>query len=160
MAKDATHGAERAEHLASAKALNLAVSPRHCVEISHCLRYRSTNAAKQILQDVVQLRRPIAFRRFNQDTGHKAGMAAGRFPKKAAQEFLRLIRQVEANAQVKGLDAAKLKIVKLVSNKAGIPLTGKRMRHRTKRSHIEIAVAEYTPVTSVKTREQRGEPQK
>ena len=37
-----------AEHLASAKALNLAVSPRHCVEISHCLRYQSTEAARRV----------------------------------------------------------------------------------------------------------------
>ncbi len=143
MVKNDSIGSALTDHTATAKRLNLSVSPRHCVELSNCLRYKSTQAAKQILDGVIQLRRPIAFLRFNQDTGHKAGMAAGRYPQKAAREFLRLIEQVEANAQVKGLDVSRLKIIKLVSNKASIPLTGKRIRHRTKRSHLEIAVAEH-----------------
>ena len=129
-------------HKACARALNLAISTKHSVEISKSLRYKTVAYAKALLEDVIALKKPIAFTSFDQDLGHKAGMAGGRFPQKAASEFLRLLKSVEANAQGKGLDTANLKIIKLVANKASIPLTGGRHRYATKRTHREVAVAE------------------
>lgn len=127
---------------AKARALNLPISTRHCVEICRFLRYKDTSLAKKILQDVIALRRPVPYNRFIQDTGHKAGMSAGRFPQKAANEVLSLIKSVEANAQNKGLDVSTLKIIKIVANKASIPLTGGRLRGATKRTHLEVEVKE------------------
>jgi large subunit ribosomal protein L22 len=129
-------------HTASAKALNLAISTKHCIEISRALRYKNTSYAKRFLEDVVTISSPVPFKKFRNDIGHKAGMASGRFPQKAAKEFLRLVKSVEGNAQEKGLDTSNLKIIKILANKASIPQTGGRQRHGTKRSHIEIAVKE------------------
>ncbi len=130
------------EHLATAKALSLPISTKHCIMISYHLRYHSVKYAQDCLENVIKLRTPIPFHRFNKDRGHKAGISAGRFPEKAAREFLRLVKSVEANAQAKGLDPSNLKIVKLIANKASIPSTGRRLRHSTKRTHLEIAVQE------------------
>jgi len=130
------------EHLASAKAQNIPVSTKHSVEISRHLRYKKTTFAKSFLEDVIRLRKAVPFYRFDQDLGHKAGMAAGRFPQKAAKEFLRLVKSVEANAQSKGLNSSALKITKILANKASIPLTGGRHRRGTKRTHLEIEVRE------------------
>ncbi len=127
---------------ASARALNLAISTKHSVEISKSLRYRTVAYAKELLEQVIALKRPVEFRSFDQDLGHKPGMAGGRYPQKAASEFLRLIKSAEANAQVKGMDASNLKIIKLIANKASIPLTGGRHRYATKRTHLEVVVAE------------------
>lgn len=130
------------EHMASAKGLNLSISTKQSVEISYHLRYRDTSFAKQFLEEVVKLKKAVPFRRFTRDIGHKPGISAGRFPQKAASEFLKLIKSVEANAQAKGLNTSNLKIIKLLANKASVPLTGGRNRRGTKRTHLEIQVKE------------------
>ncbi|MDP3734197.1 MAG: 50S ribosomal protein L22 [Nanoarchaeota archaeon] len=130
------------EHRASAKMTNLPISTKQSIEISRYLRYKNTTFAKKFLGEVALLRKAVPFTRFTQDMGHKAGMAAGRYPQKAAREFLRLIKSVEANAHAKGLNTTNLKIVKLLANKASIPLTGGRIRHGTKRTHLEVMVME------------------
>ncbi len=129
-------------HLAMAKAQNIPVSTKHSVEISRHLRYKKTAFAKSFLEGVIRLKKAVPYYRFDQDLGHKAGMSAGRFPQKAAKEFLRLIKSVEANAQSKGLNSSALKITKILANKASIPLTGGRHRRGTKRTHLEIEVRE------------------
>lgn len=130
------------EHCAQARSLNLPISTKHSVEISKSLRFRSVAYAKKFLEGVAALDRAVPFHRFKRDVGHKPGMAAGRFPQKAACAFLRLMNSVEANAQAKGLNSSSLKIVKLVANKAAIPMTGGRNRSGTKRTHLEVVVAE------------------
>lgn len=129
-------------HFAVARALDIPVSTKHCIEICRSLRYKNTAYAKRFLEDVADLKRAVPFKKFYKDTGHKAGMAAGRFPQKAAKELLALVKSVEANALVKGLNASDLKITKIIANKASIPLTGGRRRTATKRSHVEIEVKE------------------
>jgi len=130
------------EHCASAKALNIPISTKFGVELSDNLRYKKTSFAKSFLEDVIALKRAVPFKKSVNDLGHKKGMAAGRFPQKAAKEFLKLVKSVEANAQVKGLNTSELKIIKIISNKASTPLTGGRLRRGTKRTHIEIVVRE------------------
>lgn len=129
-------------HQASARATNLPVSTKHSVEISNYLRYKDTSFAKKFLEEVITLKKAVPFKYFTKDLGHKPGMAAGRYPQKAAQEFLRLIKAVEANAQGKGLNTANLKIVKILANKASIPFTGGRLQRGKKRTHLEVVVKE------------------
>ena len=133
---------EKSEHVARAKVISASISTKHCVEICKFLRYKNTDFAKDYLESVIDLKKPIPFKKFNKDTGHKAGMAAGRFPQKAAKEFLKLIKSAEANAQFKGLNTSGLKITKILANKASIPATGGRHRRGTKRSHVEMEVEE------------------
>ena len=132
------------EHIASAKSLNLPISTKHSIEISREIRYKTTAFAKDLMEKVIVKKKPVAFKRFNNDMGHKAGMASGRFPVKAANFFLQLLKSVEANAQDKGLNVSNLKITKVISNKASIPSGGGRHRHGTKRTHIEIEVQEFS----------------
>ena len=129
-------------HLAAARALNLPVSTKHCIEICNSLRYKDVSYAKQFLEEVVKLKRPVPFKRFVRNIGHKKGMATGRYPAKAAFEVLKLLKSVEANAHFKGLNTGSLKITKLVANKASIPFTGARHRTATKRTHLEVEVKE------------------
>ncbi len=129
-------------HIAIAKALNLPVSTKHCIEICRNLRFKDVSYAKQYLQDVAQLKRAVEFKRFVMNTAHKPGMSTGRFPAKAASEILKLIKAVEANAQFKGLNTTSLKITKLVANRAPNPFGGGRHRTGTKRTHVEVEVKE------------------
>ena len=127
---------------ARASAQNLSISTKHCIEISRMLRYKTTDAGKKMLGEVVELQRAVPFRRFRRNVGHKAGMSSGRYPQKAARQFLKLLQAVESNAQVKGLDTHHLKIVRILSNRAAIPQTGGRQRYGTKRTHLEVMVQE------------------
>ena len=132
------------EHTAHAFARNVPISWKHGIEISNALRFRSVEYAKKFLEEVAALKRAVAFTRSDLDVGHKPGMSAGRYPQKAAKEFLRLIKSVEANAQVKGLNTASLKIIKLITNTAPKAPSAGRKRHTAKRAHIEIEVCEGT----------------
>lgn len=129
-------------HIAVARALNVPISTKHCVEICRSLRFKDVSYAKKFLEEVSTLQRAVPYKRFIQDTGHKAGMSAGRYPQKAAKEILRLLKSVESNAQAKGLDTSNLKIIKLLANKASIPFSGGRHRTGTKRTHVEVEVRE------------------
>ncbi len=143
------------EHTALAKSLNIPVSTKHCIEIANAIRYKSTEYAKRYLVDVVALRRAVPFKTFNGNVGHKPGMASGRFPEKAARQFIKLVNSVESNAQFKGLNTADLKIVKMTANLASIPSGGGRQRHKTKRTHLEIVVRERTQSAKKKETKQK-----
>jgi len=144
-------------HLAKASSKSLPISTKHSVEISSHLRYRSTTKAKEILEGVVDLKTAVPFKKFRRDVGHKAGMAAGRYPKKAASAFLKLVKSVESNAQELGLDVNNLKIQKIVANKASIPSTGGRTRGSPKRTHLEIEVKEFKAKKEKKVRAKKTE---
>jgi len=131
-------------HSAKAFARNVPISWKHGIEISKALRFHSVEYAKRFLGEVITLKRAVPFPSYWRDVGHKAGMSAGRYPQKAAREFLRLLNTVEANAQVKGLNTASLKITKLITNRAPKAPSAGRKRHTAKRSHIEIEVQEGT----------------
>ncbi len=129
-------------HSAKARLTNLSVSTKHSIEISKYLRYKKVSAAKVFLENVVLLKSAVPFKTHNMDMGHKRGIGPGRYPTKAAKEFLTLLKSVESNAQDKGLNTDNLKISKLIANKASIPMTGGRHRQATKRTHLEVEVIE------------------
>lgn len=130
------------EHLAKAKAKDLPISTKQSIEICRCLRYKNTVLAVKILNEALQFKKAIPFKKFIRDMGHKPGIASGRYPQKASQAFIKLIRTVEANAQFKGLNTSNLKITKILANKAAIPLSGGRHHTAAKRTNLEIEVKE------------------
>jgi large subunit ribosomal protein L22 len=76
------------------------------------------------------------------------GFAAGRFPEKAAGEVLKVLNQVEANAEFKGLYADRLKIIHIASQKGRvirnyIPRAfGRSTPYFNQLTHVEVAVEE------------------
>jgi len=130
------------QHVAKASSQSLPVSTKHCMEVCRAIRYKTTIYAKKFLNEVLTHTKAVPFRYHNKDISHKPGIGAGRYPRKACEEVLRLISKVEANAQFKGLNTSNLKIIKLLANKGSRPLTGTRFRHSTKRTHLEIEVKE------------------
>jgi large subunit ribosomal protein L22 len=130
------------ENSAKAVGLGLPISTKHSIMVCAALRGKSLDKAKRLLEDATKLRRPIPFTRFNRDTAHKPGMAAGRYPINACATILKLLKSAEANAQFKGLSTANL-YVRHVSAQQGpnIPRGG-RQRRQAKRTHIEIVLEE------------------
>lgn len=78
------------------------------------------DSAKELLEAVTKKKRAIAFRRYHKEVPHRSldeGWYAGRYPVKAAKTFLFLLEELEANAEYKGLDVDRLRIVHAASQR-------------------------------------------
>jgi len=122
---------------------DLSISTKQSIEIANFIRGKNIEKAKNELKKVIEKKLAIPFKRYNRDMGHKKGnIAAGRYPKNAAKEFLNLLNGLEANAQNKGL-STNLIIKTIIPNKASRPWHyGRRRRIKMKRTHIEIIAEE------------------
>jgi large subunit ribosomal protein L22 len=119
------------------------VSTKHCVEIAGSIRGKTVKQAVKILEDAIALKKAIPFNRFKRNIGHKKMVGPGRYAIKACGEVLKALKQCEANAENKGLNASDLKIVHVNANLASRPWHyGRQSRRKMKRSHIEIALQE------------------
>jgi large subunit ribosomal protein L22 len=131
------------ERMAVAVGKSLPVSTKHCIELTGRIRRKSLESAKRILNDCISMRKPIAFKRFTGSVGHKPGMAAGRYPIKAAAAVLKVLESCEANAQFKGLDTGSMIIVHSNAQLGGKQYHYGRQRRRImKRTMVEIVLEE------------------
>ena len=122
---------------------DLPISTRASVEICKHIRFKPLDKAKQILQDTIEMKKPIPFNQFTEGAGHKAGMKGGKYPIKACTHILRILESAEANAHNKGL-SKELKIVHLIPQKSSKAYHyGRQIRRKYKRTHIEVVLGEY-----------------
>jgi large subunit ribosomal protein L22 len=89
------------------------ISHKHAREVAKAIKGLSIEKARDYLQDVVAAKRAVPFRRFKNEVGHRSdpGVMSGRYPEKTAREFIKLLDNLEANAEYKGMDLDRLKIV-------------------------------------------------
>jgi large subunit ribosomal protein L22 len=129
-------------HTAKAVGRDLPVSTKQAVEICKHLRGKDAARAKKLLQQVQEKSHAIPFTRASEGAGHKRGVGPGKYPVKAAGEFLKLLTAVEANAQQAGL-FSQMRIIHLCAHRASRPMRYGRHRGREmKRTHVEIVVQE------------------
>ncbi len=98
----------------------LKISPKAATEICRTLRGMRLDSAKELLEAVTKKKRAIAFRRYSKEVPHRSldeGWYAGRYPVKAARRILFLLEELEANAEYKGLDVDRLRIVHAASQR-------------------------------------------
>jgi len=95
------------------------ISHKHAREIAVSIKGLSIEKARDYLQSVTSFKRSIPFKRFNNQVGHRTdpGVMSGRYPEKAATEFLKLLDNLESNAEYKGMDLDRLKIVNATVHK-------------------------------------------
>jgi large subunit ribosomal protein L22 len=97
------------------------ISHKHAREIALAVNGLTVEKARNFLEDVVDHKIAVPFRRYNNEVAHRSnirdGFSAGRFPKKASNEFLRLLDNLESNAEYKGMDLDRLAIVSCVIHK-------------------------------------------
>src|SRR3989344_5020976 len=122
---------------------DLPISFKHSLEVCGFIRGKKLTLAKQHLKEVIDMKRPVPYKRFNQDLGHKNGMMSGRYPVKTTECILKLVESAEKNAQFKGMSVDKLAIVHIAAHKASRPGHGGRHRGRSmKRAHVEVILQE------------------
>ena len=121
-------------------------------EVAEAIKGMRVSEAKRLLEAVIEKREAIPFRRAHGKQAHRKGLGAkwgwpaGRYPVKAAKIMLRLLKNVENNAENKGLEVENLRIIHVGVHKG---LTLKRWMPRAfgraspkykTHSHVEIVV--------------------
>ena len=97
------------------------ISHKHAREIALSIKNLSIDKARVYLESVLNREIAVPFRRYHNEVAHRSnirdGFSAGRFPLKATREFLKLLDNLESNAEYKGMDLDRLKIVSVVVHK-------------------------------------------
>ena len=95
------------------------ISHKHAREISSAMKGLSIEKSRDYLLNVINLKRSIPFRRYKNQVGHKSdpGTMSGRYPQKSATEILKLLDNLESNAEYKGMDVDRLKIINMTVHK-------------------------------------------
>jgi len=95
------------------------ISHKHAREIAVKIKGMPIETARNYLQDVIRLKRAVPFRRYHNEVGHKSdtGVMSGRYPQKAATEFVKLLDNLESNAEYRGMDLDRLKIINAAVHK-------------------------------------------
>ena len=95
------------------------ISHKHARETAKAIKGLTLEKARDYMLSVIAKERAIPFARFKNQVGHRSdpGMMSGRYPEKTAGEFLKLLDNLESNAEYKGMDMDRLKIINATSRK-------------------------------------------
>ncbi len=134
------------ERVARSGATNMRISTKNSVEISRFIKGLAIDRAIEYLEDVVTKKKAVPFKRFIKDQAHrKGGMGPGRYPINAAREFIKLLKNVRNNAEMKGFEAERLVVDNAQANLCGSSFhRGARSfgRRYSKSTNISITVKE------------------
>lgn len=131
------------ENMAKAVLRDTSISTKMAVEVCSFIRNKRLEKAKDMLEKVVDKKQAVPIKRYNKGLAHKKKIGPGRYPIKVSKEILKLLDQVEANAQFKGLNTTDLVISHIKADKASTPWHyGRKRRRKMKRTHVEIIVKE------------------
>jgi large subunit ribosomal protein L22 len=96
-------------------------SHKHAREVALAIKGMSIERARLFLENVTARKTAVPFRRYNNEVAHRSnirdGFCSGRYPEKTAREVLKLLDNLEANAEYKGMDLDALKIISAVVHK-------------------------------------------
>ncbi len=109
----------------------LPISFKHSVHIAKMIRGKNALKAKRLLEEVIALKRPVPFFRYNKEVPHKKGKGidAGRYPRKAAYHILKVLMNAMANAKYLELDEKKLIVKEIIANRAVSKERGGKYTH-------------------------------
>jgi large subunit ribosomal protein L22 len=95
------------------------ISPKAATEICKAIKGMRLADAKKMLEEVTEKKKSIPYRHYNKEVPHKGhqGFHAGRYPAKAANRIHRLLEELEANAEYRGLDTERLRIMHAASHR-------------------------------------------
>lgn len=102
------------ETTVKASGRELSISHKAAREVCNAIKGMPLDQAKTYLNKVMQKKKPVPFKRHTKKQGHRHGLEkafAGRYPIKTAQKILKVLEGAEANAEAKGLDLERLKIL-------------------------------------------------
>ena len=172
-AEDKTQTSEKTEKVKEAKekkqervkkdyalvhGVDLHLSPKECFSVCNMIRGRTIETAMKMLEEVLVHKRVVKMNNREVPHQHGKGVMAGRFPENAVEEFIRLVKNLKANAIYNELDLEKC-IISCNADIASKPF--KRGGARFKRAHIMIRLdKKKTPQKENKTENKQKENKK
>ena len=93
---------EKSRHVRAALR-DKSISHKHSREIALAVKGKSIEKAREFLENVLTKKIAVPYRRYNNEVAHRSniqdGFSSGRFPRKATGEFLKLLDNLESNAE-------------------------------------------------------------
>jgi len=139
-------------NIAKAMMWDVPVHPKVLREVAAAIRGMRLGEAKEFLRRVIEKKEAVPFRKAHGKQAHRRGLAdrwgwpIGRYPVKAARYLLKLLDNVENNAESKGLEVERLRIIHVAAHK-GITLKrwmprayGRATPKNRVHSHVEVIV--------------------
>ncbi len=125
--------------IAVVNGMGLRISTKQSVDICNMIRGKKVDNAIELLEEVVNYKRVVKMN--TREVGHKKGkgVMAGRYPVTAAKEFIRLLKQLRANALVNEIEYENL-VIFCKANKASRPY--RRSGTQAKRTHVTLMLEE------------------
>ena len=129
---------------------NIPISTKHSAAICKFIKNKKIDGAINDLEAVLKFKKVVPMRG-EIPHRHGKGMMSGRFPKKASENFIKLLKSLKANSNYNGLEDPI--IVEAVANIGERPF-GRFGAVRKKRTHIKIAAKDITekkpkPITNI-----------
>ncbi len=112
--------------------LNLPISTKYSKAICKFIKGKKIENAIDDLEKVIVQKKPVPMKG---EIPHRKGIMSGRYPKKAAQHFITLLKSLSANANLHEIENPIIK--EAIANIGSRPY-GKFGRVRRKRTHIKI----------------------
>jgi large subunit ribosomal protein L22 len=120
------------EKTAKASGRELKISHKASREVCKAIKGMMLNDAKQYLRDVAAKKKAVPYTRYNKKLPHRHGLIrtfAGRYPIKASQQILDVLESAQSNAENKGLDVDRLRIMHAAAYQ------GIKLKRYTPRAH-------------------------
>lgn len=130
--KDTAEKPKKTEVVIHAK--NIPISAKHSIAIGKSIKGKKIGDAIIELNQVLKLKKAIPMRG-EIPHRHGRGISGGRFPKKASESFIKLLKSLSANADYNGLENPV--VSEVISNIGERPF-GRFGAVRKKRTHIKI----------------------
>ena len=143
-----TYQAESGVSVARARGIELPISPKKAYEVLNAIRGLPVDRARTVLEDAIELRHAIPFRRYNQETAHHRGTGPGRYAKKVASNVLKVLENAAGNAEYDGLDTDRLYVKVASAARGQIRSTSMPRAHgratawNEQTTNVEIVLAE------------------
>ncbi|KAI4836283.1 hypothetical protein MKS88_004073 [Plasmodium brasilianum] len=117
--------------------MDLRVHFKNTYETARAIRRMKLLEAKKYLNDVIEKKRCVPFRRYNGGVGRtnqakEFNHTQGRWPAKSCKFLLNVLDNVQANAEARNLEVGKLKLIHIMVNRA------RQGRRRTFKAHGRI----------------------
>lgn len=108
---------------AKARGNDMRIHFKNTYEVADAIRGMRLEKAQKYLQDVIEHKQCIPFRKYAATAGRTAqanpfNVTQGRWPKKSCEHVLDLLENIKSNAEAKGLDLKKTYITHIQVNKA------------------------------------------
>jgi len=118
------------------KRKDLPISTKYSMAICNMIRGKNPEQAIEMLEQVTRMKKAV---KMKGEIPHRKGIGGGRYPVKAARIFIKLVKELNANSRVNGLDNPYIETAK--ADYASRPFKrGGRMRF--KRTNVLLVAKE------------------